>query len=645
MRNFRTYGLCAVAATALLMAGCGGGGGTRPATAAAAPTPTPTPTPPVAPANAVDLQGQTAEADAMLEIPAGMTMKSGGVRFSCSGDTDCTVTVAADGMSATADAGMVTAAMLDATGNQAFMNLAVALLDAEQRDDLRANLYQDTADVVADANQDPVVVAVDNGGGVTTSLTTHNEPGSIGDADELTGVSDIFVSVTPSVMRAMDSDASKTVLILDADANDDENGPEADPEGGFNNDSDPWEIANPVLVGEDGEVTTERTSNFAANAAWDLNPAAEWTIDPALMGATQNMDDDEDDIWTHYFQATQDLAGGRTLQLDLRSDHDPNNTMLGMGMNIARGPASAADGPDQVRVDWEQITGLSAPPGGEVNLAVDDGDDSNGAEGVPGTYMGVKGVFSCVDGTGAEDGNNICRINHHENGMLSVSEDDTVMFRPYTYTPDTDWLAAGVWLTIPDDTEDGDYAIGAFVFGNDPYKGLASDFQELTGTATYSGQAFGRYAEADGDNTETGRFTANAVLTADFGVVDTMGSINGDLTGFVANGQSEDWDVNFEEAMISVEMEDHDSDPATPMQAVTGVSTLRFNGGASGHARGHGMTGYWNGQFYGNPATGATGDDLQPGSAAGTFGLTTERDNEDNYSLTMGGAFATHRDE
>ena len=81
------------------------------------------------------------------------------------------------------------------------------------------------------------------------------------------------------------------------------------------------------------------------------------------------------------------------------------------------------------------------------------------------------------------------------------------------------------------------------------------------------------------------------------------------------------------------------------MQAVTGVSALRFNGGASGHARGHGMTGYWNGQFYGNPATGATGDDLQPGSAAGTFGLTTERDNEDNYALTMGGAFATHRDE
>ena len=141
--------------------------------------------------------------------------------------------------------------------------------------------------------------------------------------------------------------------------------------------------------------------------------------------------------------------------------------------------------------------------------------------------MGVKGVFSCVDGTGAEDGNNICRINHHENGMLSVSEDDTVMFRPYTYTPDTDWLAAGVWLTIPDDTEDGDYAIGAFVFGNDPYKGLASDFQERSpvprpiqdkpSVATRRRMA---------TTPETGRFTANAAMLtgSDFGVVDTMGS-------------------------------------------------------------------------------------------------------------------------
>ena len=72
-------------------------------------------------------------------------------------------------------------------------------------------------------------------------------------------------------------------------------------------------------------------------------------------------------------------------------------------------------------------------------------------------------------------------------------------------------------------------------------------------------------------------------------------------------------------------------------------TALRFNAGASGHARGHGLTGYWNGQFYGGSADGT--DQPQPGSAAGTFGLTSERDADDGYSLILGGAFATHLEE
>ena len=154
-------------------------------------------------------------------------------------------------------------------------------------------------------------------------------------------------------------------------------------------------------------------------------------------------------------------------------------------------------------------------------------------------------------------------------------------------------------------------------------------------------EAFGRYAEVDGDNTETGRFTADAVLKADFGDGDAMGTINGDLTGFVANGQSEDWDVNFEEAMIQMGMMPNDADP--PVLTVIENSALRFNAGASGHARGHGLTGYWNGQFYGGSADGTA--QPQPGSAAGTFGLTSERDDTDDYSLILGGAFATHKEE
>ena len=133
---------------------------------------------------------------------------------------------------------------------------------------------------------------------------------------------------------------------------------------------------------------------------------------------------------------------------------------------------------------------------------------------------------------------------------------------------------------------------------------------------------------------------------ADFGDDSAMGTIHGDLTGFVANGQSEDWDVNFEQAMIEMGMmpDPNDNDPADGVDmVVTPNSALRFNAGASGHARGHGLTGFWNGQFYGGSADGT--DDVLPGSAAGTFGLTSERDAEDDYSLILGGAFATHRQD
>ena len=186
------------------------------------------------------------------------------------------------------------------------------------------------------------------------------------------------------------------------------------------------------------------------------------------------------------------------------------------------------------------------------------------------------------------------------------------------------------------------FGIGAFVFGNNPYKAAAANNAgAIEGTATYAGEAFGRYAEVDGDNTETGRFTADAVLKADFEDGDAMGTINGDLTGFVANGQSEGWDVNFEQAMIQMGMVFNTDVP--PVLEVDPNSALRFNAGASGHARGHGLTGYWNGQFYGGSADADASP--QPGSAAGTFGLTSERDDEDDYSLILGGAFATHRQE
>ena len=555
------------------------------------------------------------------------------------GSTGCRLTVTEDpvlgtvGAMATGGTVMVAFAM-PPVGYKAYENLAGALLD-DSLAKLKANLYFDVEDVMANAAAEPPVMAEDNGGGVTTSLTTHEEPASEGSAATDTGVSDIFVSVDPMVDDPNDMDNEKTVQVVDETPNDDADERTRDmlaDDAEVDQVRDPAKIENPVLVDENGMVTTDRMANFDAEADWDLNPAAEWMA--ALMGGSPQ----EEGFWRYVLSTADEgesLAGGRTLHLDLRSDFDPNNTSDGMTQNIARGPASDGD-PDRVQVPVSMVSfnDFEIATGNEIDFAM--------GKNYAGSYMGVKGTFSCVDGDPQGDERDICRVNQHTPGMLTPSEDgDLLTFTPLVYTPDTDWLAAGVWLTIPNDPE-GDFAIGAFAYGNNPYKPATENAaQMLTGEATYDGQAFGRYAEATGDDRSDGAFEAKAVLTADFGADDAMGSIQGDLTEFMADGDSRDWDVNFEQAMLKFGVQD-DEDPETTDPDLG--PALRFDAGASGHGTGgHALTGYWNGQFFGTPAADAMGDDLQPGSAAGTFGVTTERDNADDYSLTMIGAYATHK--
>ena len=645
-------------ALSLALAGCGGGGsGSSPAAAVS---------------GGGGGGGTTTTAEGALTLPAGhglaagehsidagMSLKVAGTRFRCYGTEDCTVTVTGEGDAVAAThTGMVGAYALDATGAQSFANLSDALLMAGAYDEsdsltrLMTGLYHEDPDVLGDnPDTDDVetefVVRASRGSGVTSSVTTHDQPESATDAEAVTGVSDIAVIVTPTVKRGEDDVASKTVERIAGDGDVVQAEPDATPPvtGIAAGDLIDQTIMDPVLVGTSG-----RTADFVADADWYRNPADNWITNPALVGADQNMEDlaTDDlnelpetggDIWSHYFQLEgQPLEGGRSLHLDLRSDFNPNHSGPGTAMNIARGPDDTGT-PDKIPVDADMVSfdDIEIGVGAEIDIP---------AAGVKGAYMGVQGTFTCID-TGMDE-QGICRVNQHTPGELVPSEDqDLLVFTPDVYMDDTDWLAAGVWLTVPDDEEQGDYAIGAFVFGNMPYN-LDSDARtaamRLTGTADYRGEAFGRYAEVDGDHTEVGRFTADALLEADFGTDAEMGSMTGELGNFVANGQAEEWDVNFERAEFGVEMmvDPNDAEVMVPVDD----TSLRYNAGASGHARGHTLDGYWNGQFYGPTTRTVDNADtaVQPGSAAGTFGL-TDRDKTDDYSLTVGGAFVTHKQD
>ena len=595
---------------------------------------------------AVDLPAKHSLMAGEISVEAGESVEMGGVSFTCpAGGDDCVVTVSEndDGDLVASSIGAEAMAMqVTPRGYQAFSDLSGTILDTLQLPDLQANRYHGSSAM--------------GGSGVTSSVTTHEDPS--GTNPNVTGVSDIMVTVATSATDPTRDDDNHEIVAVNTAAN-----------GTL--------ATNPMIleaVLKDG--STAWNGDISAMAVWSNNPAAGWDTGDLLDGGAENMDNDPDDIWTHYFQYVDDgLDGGRTLELDLRSDFVPGHPRHLQEYNdqmqtIVRGAGGMYD---EVTVDWDDVMfddeRYMLSLGSEVDLSTD------GGVGLEGAYRAtngdfIQGRFVCVDG-GAANGtpDQECEIDHQTPGQLSVSEQDVVVFLPYVHggdnrAADSNWLAAGVWLTIPQDEENGDYAIGAFAFGNDPVQQTEANARLAEGTATYNGEAFGRYAEnsdIEGGGMMVGRFTADVTLTADFGNDagpgvtgdNNFGTIRGDVTGFMADGDARDWDVNFESATIMLQ----DDGMGMPVDG----TALRFNGTASGHGDGgKATTGYWNGQFYGDPVfahndgdplDGHAAGDIQtpwgndlPGSAAGTFGLTSERDASDNYSLIMKGAFGAHQE-
>ena len=161
---------------------------------------------------------------------------------------------------------------------------------------------------------------------------------------------------------------------------------------------------------------------------------------------------------------------------------------------------------------------------------------------------------------------------------------------------DTDYLAGGVWLIVPDNRSSGaDYEFGAFGDGSDPF--LQSNLTGLTGRAIYDGDATGIYSETAGGSPEIGYFDADVRLTADFGNANALGTISGSITGFEVDNEPITGTLNLGSASIGT--------------ADSGF----FRGPVTGSSDGRQYTGSWGGAFFGNDEA-----DGRPGSVGGTFG-------------------------
>ncbi|MCY3876133.1 MAG: hypothetical protein OXF88_17815 [Rhodobacteraceae bacterium] len=139
------------------------------------------------------------------------------------------------------------------------------------------------------------------------------------------------------------------------------------------------------------------------------------------------------------------------------------------------------------------------------------------------------------------------------------------------------------------------FNFGLFANGNDPF--LQANIQALTGTATYSGNAYVAHLDFS-DKTKIpvvgeSSVLADASLTVDFGDGSDRGSISGYIDNIdFLNGVR----INLNTAAIGPD----DSGFYTGTTATT-IDEVSYSG-------------KWGGQFYGNSGTN------QPGSTAGTFG-------------------------
>ena len=188
----------------------------------------------------------------------------------------------------------------------------------------------------------------------------------------------------------------------------------------------------------------------------------------------------------------------------------------------------------------------------------------------------------------------------------------------------TDWLATGVWAYAPHQAPPSKYLrdtrghrFGVFADGGDSFRASGGAVAELTGTATYEGDAAGVYSRLTGATEATRRndlFSADATLTIDFSVKPGRyreGAATGRIHNIAIDGTpiAGNPEIALREGYLTGNNNTISSD-------FSGTS-MTFDGAS--------WTGDWGAALFGNPASDATGADRLPGSVAGTFGVSTYR--------------------
>ena len=230
-------------------------------------------------------------------------------------------------------------------------------------------------------------------------------------------------------------------------------------------------------------------------------------------------------------------------------------------------------------------------------------------------------------------------IDGFSGGSVTISAGAQEIVAAAPQTEDATYLAFGVWLQEDSDTDTTGLqpAVGAVAGGGSAVTSNTYGGADVTGEATYRGAAMGVYTQGKAVD----YFQGDAELIAKFGEKpdtgnDTaLGTISGSIKNIVAGGV----------AMSDVISLHTDSTPDNGNISATGAITGNARMGAPKDDGTYTYNGSWRGQFYNGTADDEdTSDvdekDVAPGSVAGTFGVTGEKD---DVTTSYVGAFGAHK--
>ena len=367
------------------------------------------------------------------------------------------------------------------------------------------------------------------------------------------------------------------------------------------------------------------------------------------------------------------MAAQNMFALSIRANGDnPGVVTLGTSVHIgvdAYTPAGGTELPAAASAQWAAMVfdSESLVAAQSQDLLIDVGETFTG------TYFGAPGQFQCITGGGDTSS---CALVRNDDGTVGVHDtnadpDAVASTGSWSFTPDDgamitvpdqDWMAYGAWLTSPDDMS-GDHRLGVFFNGMDPWTPAtattlnAADTavgDALRGSATYSGGATGVYVDGD----DSGLFTADATLTADFdkatngaddavdymisGRIDNFRGTDGVYLGSDTQASPNDPSAGNNDWVVELGAFDF----GTNTDGAIGATAT------SGSADGVSWTGMWNGHMFG-PSTDADGDPIAPSGVAGRFWAETEDLDDDNTNASIDdnpvtavvGAFGATKDD